>query len=135
MKRPVSSEKPQSSQKRQKDDAKSSVDDALEVAEVFAEEVGGIGVARRLYEHFKRRLSREFIQRIEKLEERQEELLATNAFITRAGNEYVVRLDELNIENDRLRRKLEQYEALESDLLNSTQRSDEDSQRKRERVR
>ena len=40
-------------------------------------------------------------------------------------------LDDLKIENDLLRRKLEQYESLEGDLVNSTECFDEDSQRKR----
>jgi hypothetical protein len=98
---------------------KENFDDALEVAEALAEELGGVGIARRLYEKARKYLSREYLKRIEALEARQEELLQTNALLTRAGADYVVALDELREENERLLNQLREIQSGKSPDVNS----------------
>lgn len=95
---------------------KENFDDAVEVAEALAEELGGVGIARRLYEKARKYLSREYLERIERLEARQEELLETNALLTRAGADYVVALDDLKEENTKLRKEIEELRALLSSI-------------------
>lgn len=99
-------------EKGEKNRRKENLDDALEVAEALAEELGGIGIARRLYEKARKYLSREYLERIERLEARQEDLLQTNALLSRAGADYVVALDELKEENEQLRIEMERLRAL-----------------------
>lgn len=94
------------SERSSRDRSKEKLDDAIEVAEALAEELGGVGIARRLYEKARRYLSREYLDRIEALEARQEELLQTNALLTRVSTDYLAAMDELRKENARLQVEL-----------------------------
>lgn len=96
--------------KRKSDRRKENFDDAIEVIEAIAEEAGGIGIAKRLFEKVKVRVSREYIERIEVLEDRQEQLLQTNSVLTRMGEECVERIDSLKEENAKLRIQIRELE-------------------------
>lgn len=92
-----------SSEKERKARRDELIEDASEVAGIAVDELSGLGVARRLYVRLKQRVGREYIEEIKKLSAAHEELILTNNFLVRAGNDYIKRLDELELEVAALR--------------------------------
>lgn len=98
-----SQDRPQFTKKNNKRRSKKHLDGAVDLIEIISEEVGGIGLAKRVHQKIKAYFAREYIRRIQLLEVRQEELLETNAVLTRLGQDCIERIDALQEERRRLK--------------------------------
>lgn len=90
---------------RKRAERKENVDDAIAIAEIMAEDLSGVGMVKRVYERLKRRAAREYLEKIDELEEAHRELMRTNAVLTRACEDAMQRQDELIAELKRLQDK------------------------------
>lgn len=84
---------------KSEDSRNETVDDAIEIAELVLEEATGIGAAKKIGLKVKRWISKEYISKIEYLENRQKEILDTNALLNKMCQDALKRIEELEDEN------------------------------------
>lgn len=109
--------KPDTAKKKPDQDRKDAVDDAMEIAELLAEEATGIGITKRLWQRGKKIVGKEYLEEISALKTRQNELLETNNVLTRMSGECVKRIDELEAKVNKLKDENEALRRQNSELL------------------